>query len=142
MARRRRTATRVRIVRSAPRSAAPIVIRQSAGPPRRRFHRARRAVGAIGAGGAVGFAIGGALYGFAVKSGWIDKLPAIPIVGRTGTAAIALDFWARRGGGDMVRKAANAAAVLAGYQLTTQGHITGLESMGDLQSSGMDEGDW
>ena len=70
-------------------------------------------------------AIGGALYGFAVKQGWVEKLPAIPLVGRTGTAAILLHFWAKRGGGDMVRKAATAAAVIAGYQLGSQGTITG-----------------
>lgn len=76
-------------------------------------------------------AIGGALYGFAVKSGWVAKLPAIPLVGRTGTAAILLHFWAKRGGGDLVKKAANAAAVIAGYQLGSTGAITGLVTTGD-----------
>ena len=83
-------------------------------------------LGGIASGGALGYAVGGALYGFAVKSGWVQKLPAIPIVGRTGTAAILLDYLARRGiGGDMTRKAASAAAVLAGYQLGSTGVITG-----------------
>lgn len=73
----------------------------------------------------VDMAIGGALIGLAVKQGWIDKLPPIPIIGRIGTAAIVLDMYSRRGGGDIARRAASGAAVLAGYQLMQQGHIDG-----------------
>jgi hypothetical protein len=77
--------------------------------------------------------LGGFLYGMLVKQGIIDKLPAIPLIGRTGTAAIILDYWARRGGGEWVRKGATAAAVIAGYQLGSTGAIMG----GDhLQTAG------
>lgn len=70
--------------------------------------------------------LGGALFGHAVKAGWVDKLPAIPIVGRTGTAAFLLDAAAKRGMmSSVTRPAANAAAVLAGYQLGTEGSIHG-----------------
>jgi hypothetical protein len=80
--------------------------------------------------------LGGFLYGMLVKQGIIDKLPAIPLIGRTGTAAIILDYWARRGGGEWVRKGATAAAVIAGYQLGSTGAIMG----GDhLQSAGDDD---
>lgn len=74
------------------------------------------------------------MFGFAVKQGWLQKLPAIPIVGRTGTAAILLHYWAKRGGGPMVQKAATAAAAIAGYQLGSTGAITGLVTTGDADN--------
>lgn len=70
-------------------------------------------------------AMGGAIFGFAVKQGWVAKLPAIPVIGRTGTAAIVLHYIAKRGGGEYVRRAAVAAAVIAGYQLGSTGAILG-----------------
>ena len=70
-------------------------------------------------------AIGGALYGYAVKSGLVAKLPAIPVLGRTGTAAILLDYWSRHGGGQLAHRAARAAAAIAGYQLGNEGQISG-----------------
>lgn len=70
-------------------------------------------------------AVGGALYGYAVKSGLVAKLPAIPVLGRTGTAAILLDYWSRHGGGQIVHRAARAAAAIAGYQLGHEGQISG-----------------
>jgi hypothetical protein len=92
--------------------------------------------GASGFGGIVSnetvqMAVGGALYGFAVKSGVIAKLPAIPVLGRTGTAAILLDYWSRHGGGQMAGRAARAAAAIAGYQLGAEGKISGDFAMGD-----------
>lgn len=70
-------------------------------------------------------AIGGALYGYSVKSGLVAKLPAIPVLGRTGTAAILLDYWSRHGGGQIAHRAARAAAAIAGYQLGHEGQISG-----------------
>jgi len=91
------------------------------------------------AGGMLGdlpsYAVGGAAYGFAVKQGWVDKLPAIPLLGRTGSAAIALRYAAKHGGGDICRKASIAAACIAGYQLGHDGHVTGLQTTG-LQTTG------
>lgn len=131
MAKRRRTATTAtRIIRvgasPAPiiRVAAPRVVRQ-----KRRHHRRRRSGGRIGGGlisnESVQLAIGGALYGYAVKAGIIAKLPALPLLGRTGTAAIVLDYFGRHGGGQLCAKAAHAAAAIAGYQLGSEGTITG-----------------
>lgn len=85
-------------------------------------------------------AIGGALYGYAVKSGIVAKLPAIPVLGRTGTAAILLDYWSRHGGGQMAGRAARAAAAIAGYQLGSDGKIQGLE-LGDAATPGSLAGD-
>ena len=133
MPRKRSRTTTTKIVRVPARQSAPVikVTAPRTAPVRR---RKRRRSSSSGGGGRVGGiiresaineAIGGAIYGFAVKSGWIDKLPAIPVVGRTGTAAILLDYLSRRGGGPMVKRAATAAAVIAGYQLGSTGAITG-----------------
>lgn len=141
MAKRRKTATRApqtRIVKAA----APIirVSAPRAAPVRRRRSRRRSSSSGVGRGLGVGgiisnesiqMAIGGALYGYAVKSGLVAKLPAIPVLGRTGTAAILLDYWARHGGGSIAHRAARAAAAIAGYQLGAEGKISG-----DLQTSG------
>jgi hypothetical protein len=124
----------------APRAPAAIVVRTRTAPAkRRRSHRRRRSSGSVG--GVLGnntiqYAIGGALYGFAVKQGLVAKLPAIPVIGRTGTAAILLNYWAGHGGGDMVRKAATAAACIAGYQLGAEGHVTGDDMSGDSYADG------
>lgn len=136
---RRKTATKTKIIRvGSPRAAAPIikVSAPRAAPQKRVHHRRRRSsMGAIGGGlisnDAVQMAVGGALYGFAVKSGWIAKLPAIPVVGRTGTAALLLGYWAKHGGGEHVRNASRAAAAIAGYQLGSTGAIQGDFAMGD-----------
>jgi hypothetical protein len=85
-------------------------------------------------------AVGGALYGFAVKQGLIDKLPAIPVLGRTGTAAILLDYWSRHGGGQLAHRAARAAAAIAGYQLGHEGKISGSDEH-DLVSGSFTMGD-
>jgi hypothetical protein len=86
--------------------------------------------------GIVGHAVGGFAYGMAVKSGLVAKLPPIPIIGRTGAAAILLDYWAKHGGGQLARSGATAAAVIAGYQMGSTGSITGDETMG-MDTMGM-----
>lgn len=132
MAKRRRrvaaAATTTRIVRVG--SPAPIV-RVTAPRPvrRRRGGRRRSGGGRIGSGlisnETVQMAIGGVAYGYAVKLGIVEKLPAIPIIGRTGAAALLLDYASRHGGGELCRRASRAAAAIAGYQLGHEGKITG-----------------
>ncbi len=123
------------------RAAAPIirVSTPRAAPAKRRSPRRRSShrSGGLGVGGIISnesiqMAIGGALYGYAVKQGLVAKLPAIPVLGRTGTAAILLDYWSRHGGGQLAHRAARAAAAIAGYQLGHEGSISGdLTTMGD-----------
>lgn len=96
---------------------------------RRRKSSGGMGIGSIISSDSVQMAIGGALYGYAVKSGIVDKLPAIPVLGRTGTAAILLDYWARHGGGQLAHRAARAAAAIAGYQLGHEGKISGDDGM-------------
>lgn len=74
--------------------------------------------------------VGGAIYGYAVKSGLVAKLPALPVIGRTGTAALLLAYWGNHGGGRHVHSAAIAAASIAGYQLGNEGSIQGDFAMG------------
>jgi hypothetical protein len=112
----------------APRAPAAIVVRtRSSTPAKRKAPRRRRGGGggSFGLDGVMGHAIGGALFGFCVKQGWVDKLPEIPLLGRTGAAAIGLNYLAKHGGGEMARKAAVAAACIAGYQLGAEGKIHG-----------------
>ena len=112
--------------------------------------RRRRSGGGHSMGGAVGglissealqMAVGGAIYGYAVKSGIVAKLPAIPVVGRTGTAAILLDYWARHGGGQIAHRAARAAAAIAGYQLGHEGVISGDMVFGNADPADQVHGD-
>lgn len=126
---RRRTATRTttKIVRVG--SAAPIVRVSAPRPPARRRRHRSSGGGRIGGGlisnDAIQMAIGGAIYGYAVKAQIIDKLPELPLLGRTGTAAIILDYFSRHGGGQIALRASRAAAAIAGYTLGTEGKITG-----------------
>jgi len=141
-AKKRRAATsRAAPVTRIVKAPAPI-IRVSAPRAARVTRRRRSPARRVGGGGSLGgiisneaiqMAIGGALYGYAVKSGLVAKLPAIPVLGRTGTAAILLDYWSRHGGGQIAHKAARAAAAIAGYQLGAEGKISG-----DLQTTGDD----
>lgn len=131
--RRKRAATQRAPATKIIKAAAPIirVSTPRAAPARRRSsRRSAPRSGGMGVGGIVSnesiqMAIGGALYGYAVKQGLVAKLPAIPVLGRTGTAAILLDYWARHGGGQLAHRAARAAAAIAGYQLGHEGQISG-----------------
>lgn len=132
---RRRTATRSTSVTRIVKAPAPIIrvsAPRASKPARRRSRRSRSgggtSVGGIISNESIQMAIGGALYGYAVKSGLVAKLPAIPVLGRTGTAAILLDYWSRHGGGQIAHRAARAAAAIAGYQLGHEGQISGDEA--------------
>jgi hypothetical protein len=144
MAKRKRARTAARTTTKIIKAAAPIirVAAPRAVPAKRRRSSTRRAhSGGLGGGiisnEAIQMAIGGALYGYAVKSGLVAKLPAIPVLGRTGTAAILLDYFSRHGGGQLAHRAARAAAAIAGYQLGSEGAIQGdLTTTGDFVTTG------
>lgn len=131
MAKKRRpsTSSATKIIR-VPSAPAPIirVAAPRAAPAKRRrggWRRRARSVGGFVSNHNVDMAIGGAIVGLMVKQGWMDKLPAMPVVGRIGTVAILADYYSKHGGGDLARKVSSGAAVLAGYQLMQQGHIDG-----------------
>lgn len=79
--------------------------------------------------------IGGAMAGYAIKQGWVGKLPSVPVIGRVGLAAILLTKFG--GSSPMVRKAAAGFATIAGYQLGHDGTIQGDD---DFSASGDDDG--
>jgi hypothetical protein len=136
VAARRRTRTRAPATRSIVRTVqAPApVIRVSA--PRaapkkggkRRHHKG-------GGGGALttermfGAALGGGVLGLVDKM--FPNLPTIPVLGKAGTLAALAYFFAKGKGSGIARDAAIAGASIAGYQLGTQGKISG-DLMGDL----------
>ena len=92
--------------------------------PKRRSSK-RRGVGSGGGLSPINAFIGAAVFGMAEKSGLIDKLPSVPLVGRLGTVAIGAHFYSKHGGGKIARDVAFIAAILAGHQLGHDGSIAG-----------------
>jgi hypothetical protein len=91
--------------------------------------RATRRSSSSGAGSVspIKAAVTAAVIGLAEKSGVLDSLPEIPIIGRKGTLALVAFYWARHGGGPIARDVALAAAALCGYQWGREGKVTGEE---------------
>lgn len=69
--------------------------------------------------------VGHGVGGFAV--GWIEKtfpsLPSLPFIGRKGAIAVAAYFL--HGKHPLITDVGLAAAAISGYELGSQGHITG-----------------
>lgn len=73
-----------------------------------------------------GVALASGLIGLAEKSGILNAIPHVPLVGTKG--AVALGAWAFHhfmGGGEITKDIAVAATALATYQLGKEGQITG-----------------
>jgi len=75
-------------------------------------------------------AIAGLLVGMARKSGFLDKLPTIPMLGRMGSLALAAHFYSKHGGGPWAKKVALASAILAGEEMGREGKIAGEDISG------------
>jgi hypothetical protein len=88
----------------------------------------------------MGLAVSGALVGWAYKAGLVEKLPSLPMIGRTGTLAILAHVYSRHGGGEIARRVATVAAVIAGYQLGREGTISG-DDDGYAYTAGDDDDD-
>ena len=127
MARRKATATKASgadvVVVTPP---APPVRRRSSSPRRRK--RSRRSNYARVGGQSssyknrlLGTAIGGLAYGFIEKS--FPQLPTIPLLGKSGTVALACYFFG--GSHNIVKDVGIAAAAIAGYSLGKDGKISG-----------------
>jgi len=133
MARRKATSALARTTYvTAPRQPAPIVrvsMPRAAKPAKRRKggHRKGNSGGPFNLGTTLGgAAVAAGMVGLAESTGLIDKLPAIPIVGRKGALAVLAYLWAKHGGGgQMARDVAIAAATLAAYQLGKDKKIDG-----------------
>jgi hypothetical protein len=125
----KRAATRTQIVRmTAPRPVAPIVRVQMprAAPV---HHRKGKGKGGHRKGGGGGMSdqaagIAGLIVGLVEKQGLLDKLPSLPLLGKKGTAAVVLHYFAK-GKGGITRDVKLALCVMAGYDLGKTGAIMG-----------------
>lgn len=118
----------------APPAAAPVIRIQSPQAIAPKKQRRRRSSGGGGGGGGgtarlLGVAVGAGIVGMLKKSGILDNIPSIPVVGRIGTVAIAAHVWSNHGGGQLARDVAMAAASVAAFQLGSQGSIDGDDDM-------------
>ena len=90
----------------------------------KRPHRRRTASGTGGV-TPIKVAITAYVIGAAEKSGILDKLPEVPVIGRKGAIALITYYWARHGGGQIVRDVSLVSAALCGYQYGKDGVISG-----------------
>lgn len=101
-------------------------------------HRRRSSVGgaALTFKSMLGIGLGGAAFGYIEKT--FPTMPSLPLVGRSGTIALAAYFLSKRGGmgGGIVRDIAIAGAAISGYQLGKTGTISG-DVMGDEGIDGL-----
>lgn len=84
--------------------------------------------------------LGGAIFGYLEKT--FPNLPTLPIVGRSGTIAVAAYFIAKQGGmghAGIVKDVGIAAAVITGYQLGKTGKVSGDSVVGDDGVIGEDQ---
>ncbi len=118
------TASRAPIIRmTAPRPVAPI-IKVSAPRAHPVKHKGKKHAGRGGGMTDIQAGIAGLVVGLVEKQGILAKLPALPVLGTKGTAAVALHYFAK-GKGGIIRDAKIALAVLAGYDLGKTGGIVG-----------------
>jgi len=118
--------TRTQIVRyTAPRTAAPIVIRTRSAPSHKKKQRRHHGGGdSLSTQRLVSLALGGAAFGLIEKS-FGAQLPTLPIVGRAGTTTLIAFYFSKGKAGGILKDVARAGAVLAGYQIGTTGKISG-----------------
>lgn len=132
--RKRATATTTRSIVRTVQAPAPVVrVSVPRASPKRGGGKRRHHKG--GGGGALttermfGAALGGGVLGLVDKM--FPNLPTIPVLGKAGTLAALAYFFAKGKGSGIARDAAIAGASIAGYQLGTQGKVSG-DLMGDL----------
>ena len=118
--------TKTQIVRyTAPRTTAPIIIRQRAAPSHKKKHRRHHGGGdSLSTQRLTSLALGGAAFGFIEKS-FGAQLPTLPIIGRAGTITLIAYYFSKGRAGGILKDVARAGAVLAGYQIGTTGKISG-----------------
>lgn len=121
-----------RIVQAAPRrrrSTQAVVVASPRAVTHRR-HSSGGSVGAITPSRLLSFGLGGAIYGFVESK--FPNLPTLPVIGRSGTIAIAAYMLGKHGtGGTIVKDVAVAASVITGYQLGKTGKVSGEDVVGD-----------
>jgi hypothetical protein len=82
-------------------------------------------------------AVSAAVYGWIVRSGVLDRLPTIPVLGRTGSIAVLAYLAARQGiAPQYTRQIAGIAATIAGYQLGSTGAVSGDDTADTAEGTG------
>jgi hypothetical protein len=71
----------------------------------------------------MGVAVGGLAYGLIEKS--FPSMPTLPLIGKSGTVALACYFFG--GSNPLIRDIGIAAAAIAGYSLGKEGHVSGYD---------------
>ena len=112
---------------AAPRAAAPVI---HISPPRpiapvkhkRRGGGGRRGASS-GGGSIVEMSVAAYVVGLAEKSGVLSAIPSIPMIGKKGTAAIALHFFGKSNA--YARKAALVLAIVSAHEFGKNGSIDG-----------------
>lgn len=103
----------------------PVVIRTAPAPRRARMARRSSSARSSGGGGGI-FGLGrdttaalaaGGVVGLLKKSGILDEIPRLPVIGRLGAAAIGAALIARQTGSALAGDVSRALATLAAYQL-------------------------
>ena len=123
-----KSATRTQIIRvPAFKQPSPIIRVQAPRAAPQRHHKKKgggRKGGGKGGMTDIQAGIAGLVVGLVEKQGVLNNLPALPMLGKKGTAAVALHYFAK-GKGGIWRDAKIAFAVLAGYDLGKTGAILG-----------------
>lgn len=70
-------------------------------------------------------ALGGFIYGYIEKN--VPQVPTLPLIGKSGTIALAMYFLGGKSPGIMA-DVGNAASVIAGYSFGSTGKVSGVAS--------------
>jgi len=104
----------------------PIVIRTTKlVKPKHKRHGARRAAAGLLSRHNITTVGAGFAVGMLEKMTFVQNLPSLPFVGKTGTIAIAAYLLSDGGRNKMAADVASSAAAIAGYMLGAQGSIVG-----------------
>jgi hypothetical protein len=117
------------IVPYRPRASKPIVIRQTkivkAKRKHHRHHGGGMSLGGLFSSQRMGIVAGALAYGFLEKQAFFQSLPSLPLLGKTGTIAVAAYLLSNGGRNKLANDISIAAFAIAANQLGSQGTITG-----------------
>jgi len=106
----------------------PIIIRQTKIVKAKRRHHHRgggMSLGGLFSSQRMGVIAGALAYGFLEKQAFFQSLPSLPLIGKTGTIAVAAYLLSNGGRNKLANDISIAAFAIAANQLGSQGSITG-----------------
>lgn len=112
----------------------PIVIRAPSAVKHHKKHRRARRGGMAGLMGKerMGIVVGAFIVGVLEKQGIMNSLPALPLVGRTGTIGIAAYMLSNNGHNRLASEVCTAALAIAAHELASTGSIVGSGDNGEV----------